>query len=264
MDAVIPILALKVATTASVIVAASVAGERFGPFWGALIACLPVSAGPAYVLLALDHDAAFIAGSALNSCIGIAATWVYLVVFVRLGGRYGLIATFTGALAAWFATAGMIRSVSWSISGALICDGLVLALAVRLTPRPALTTPSVRPLARPWLELPVRALLVGGFVVLVATVSGIIGSSATGLAAVFPVAMSSLALVMARRFGMPGATAALAASVQPMGGIAAAFAVLSATATRLGEWPALALALVVSMAWPGALVVIRRLRPPAG
>ena len=35
---------------------------------GALVATLPISAGPSYVFLALDHDAAFIAEGALASC----------------------------------------------------------------------------------------------------------------------------------------------------------------------------------------------------
>ncbi len=46
---------------------ASMVAERSGPLIGALVATLPVSAGPVYVFLALDHDAAFIAQSALAS-----------------------------------------------------------------------------------------------------------------------------------------------------------------------------------------------------
>ena len=34
---------------------------------GALVATLPISAGPSYIFLAIDHDAAFIAEGALAS-----------------------------------------------------------------------------------------------------------------------------------------------------------------------------------------------------
>ena len=54
-------LVLRMAVTAAFVVSASVITERAGPVIGALVATLPISAGPSYVFLALDHDAAFIA-----------------------------------------------------------------------------------------------------------------------------------------------------------------------------------------------------------
>ena len=43
-------LALKMALTAAIVVGASVAVERSGPFIGALIATLPTAAGAAYII----------------------------------------------------------------------------------------------------------------------------------------------------------------------------------------------------------------------
>ena len=60
-------LVLRMAITAAFVVTASVITERSGPVIGALVATLPISAGPSYVFLALDHDAAFIAEGALAS-----------------------------------------------------------------------------------------------------------------------------------------------------------------------------------------------------
>ncbi len=45
----------------------SIVPERSGPVTGALVATLPISAGPSYVFLAIDHDAAFIAQGALSN-----------------------------------------------------------------------------------------------------------------------------------------------------------------------------------------------------
>ena len=50
-------LALRMAITAAFVVSASVITEKSGPVIGALVATLPISAGPSYVFLALDHDA---------------------------------------------------------------------------------------------------------------------------------------------------------------------------------------------------------------
>src|SRR5579883_1439902 len=58
-------LAAKLAITAAFVVGAARTAERAGPLIGAMVATLPIAAGPAYVFLALDHDASFIAASAL-------------------------------------------------------------------------------------------------------------------------------------------------------------------------------------------------------
>ena len=48
-------LVLRMAITAAFVVSASVITERSGPVIGALVATLPISAGPSYVFLALDQ-----------------------------------------------------------------------------------------------------------------------------------------------------------------------------------------------------------------
>lgn len=67
-------LLLRMAVTAAFVVSASIIIERSGPVIGALVATLPISAGPSYVFLAMDHDAAFIAQGTLASIPVNAAT----------------------------------------------------------------------------------------------------------------------------------------------------------------------------------------------
>src|ERR1700693_3469567 len=81
-------LGLRMAITAAFVVSASVITERSGPVIGALIATLPISAGPSYVFLALDHDAAFIAQGTLASLpINAATIWLTLT-YVLLAQRH--------------------------------------------------------------------------------------------------------------------------------------------------------------------------------
>ena len=99
-------LLLRLITVIVLVVGASYAAERAGPFWGSIIATLPVAVGPAYVLLALDHDAAFIAASArasLASHMGLAA---FLLVYIKLAPRLPSLPSLAGALLAW-AMAGL-------------------------------------------------------------------------------------------------------------------------------------------------------------
>jgi hypothetical protein len=60
-------LVVKMGVTAAFVVIASMVAERAGPLVGAMVSTLPISAGPAYVFLALEHDNAFVAQSALTS-----------------------------------------------------------------------------------------------------------------------------------------------------------------------------------------------------
>src|ERR1700724_267840 len=94
-------LALRMAVTAAFVVSASVITERSGPVLGALVATLPISAGPAYVSLALDHDAAFIAEGALSS-LPINAVTIFLgLTYVVLAQRRSALVSFSGAVAVW-------------------------------------------------------------------------------------------------------------------------------------------------------------------
>src|SRR5581483_2244067 len=81
------LLALRMALAAALVVSASMVTERSGPVIGALIATLPISAGPSYVFLAIDHDAAFIAESALASFPINAVTMFYCLAYVFLAQR---------------------------------------------------------------------------------------------------------------------------------------------------------------------------------
>ena len=62
-------LIVKMAVTAGFVLVATVTAERAGPLVGGLVATLPISAGPVYIFLALDHDAHFIAQGALGSLV---------------------------------------------------------------------------------------------------------------------------------------------------------------------------------------------------
>src|SRR5882757_5628694 len=94
-------LALRMAVTAAFVVSASVITERSEPVIGALVATLPISAGPSYVFLALDHDAAFIAEAALASLSINAATVFLVLTYVVLAQRNSMIVSFCAAIAVW-------------------------------------------------------------------------------------------------------------------------------------------------------------------
>src|SRR5262249_52697387 len=75
-------LAPRMAVTAAFLVAATAVAERAGPFLGGLVATLPISAGPVYLFLSLDHDVHFVAASALASLVANAVTGLFALVYI--------------------------------------------------------------------------------------------------------------------------------------------------------------------------------------
>src|SRR6201981_1644376 len=91
-------LIVRMAAPAAFGVSASVIAERTGPVIGALVATLPISAGPSYVFLALDHDAAFIAEGAVARLAVNAATVFLCLTYVVLAQRHRMVVSFCAAL----------------------------------------------------------------------------------------------------------------------------------------------------------------------
>jgi uncharacterized membrane protein (GlpM family) len=251
-------LLARAAVSACVVVAATVAAESAGPFWGGLIVSLPVAAGPAYALLALQHDAAFIAASALGSFAVNAASFVFLAAMALLATRVHWGLALVGGLAAWVIAVLLIRCVDWDVCGAIALNlATILAslAATRSVQRNAGTPPG--PLRRRWFELPVRAVMVGAMVGAVVTGSHALGPMLTGMAAVFPVAFTSFALLMLPRVGGDIAAAIMVSALRAMPGLALALLTLHLAAVPLGAGVALAAALVPSLLWSAMLMLMR-------
>src|SRR5260221_14025852 len=133
--AVVLTLAFLMAVTAAFVVSASVITERSGPVIGALVATLPISAGPSYVFLALDHDAAFIAEGALAS-LPINAVTIFLgLTYVVLAQRRSAAVSFAGAVVVWIVLAALTRTVHWSLAGGLIANAVTFAICLPLLRR---------------------------------------------------------------------------------------------------------------------------------
>ena len=97
---------------------------------GALVATLPISAGPSYVFLALDHDAAFIAEGALASLPINAATIFLGLTYVLLAQRRSALFSWACAAAVWIALAVVVRMVHWSLIGGLAANAIAFAICI--------------------------------------------------------------------------------------------------------------------------------------
>jgi hypothetical protein len=244
-------LLLRMAVTAAFVVSASVITERSGPVIGALVATLPISAGPSYVFLALDHGADFIAEGALASLPINAVTIFLALTYVVLAQRRGALVSCAGAVVVWIVVAALSRTVHWSLAGGLMANAIAFAICLPLLRRfrhvrmPLFT--------RRWYDIPLRALLVSTLVATVTTLSGWVGPSVSGTMALFPVVFTSMMLILHPRIGGPPTAAVLANSGWGLMGLGIAIAVLHVAALRYGSVAALSLALATCVSWNLAL-----------
>jgi hypothetical protein len=240
-------LALRMAITAAFVVSASVITERSGPVIGALVATLPISAGPSYVFLALDHDAAFIAEGALASLPINAATVILALTYVVLAQRRNMLVSCGGAIAVWVALAMLVRTVHWSLAGGLIANAVAFAVCLPLMRR--FRHVKMPLITRRWYDIPLRASLVATLVAIVVTLSRWVGPVVSGTIALFPVVFTSMMLILHPRIGGKPTAAVIANGGWGLLGFGVAVAVLHLAALPFGSAIALSLALATCVSW---------------
>jgi uncharacterized membrane protein (GlpM family) len=246
-------LLAKAALTAAIIVSASLIVERGGPFLGAMVASLPTSVGAAYIVMAFEHTPQFIANSALGSLAANPAGITYAAVYALLARRHSLLMSLGVALLVWAIFASLLQFFQFDFWRALALNLVATAIAVPLTGavrRASFKKAEAAPRAY---DIPLRAAAVATFVVIVTTLSHSIGDFASGIFAVFPMAMSSFIVILHPRIGGP-ATSNVVAHVQvPMIGLIPTFASVHLLATVTGVWWSLLIALACSLLWNAAL-----------
>jgi hypothetical protein len=249
-------LVVRLIVSAAFVVVASFTAERAGVVVGAMISSLPISIGPAYVFLAIDHDAAFVATSALASLVSNAATTVFTVTYVFVAQRHGTWTSVAASLLSWVAVWIVFLPFTWTLTAATIVNLAFYAAAIPLVSRfrhAAMIVPQRR-----WYDLPLRAGLVATLVLAVILVSKRFGPTISGVVAAFPIVFSSLVVILHPRVGGRASAAVVANAIGGMVGFMIALVVFILTAETFGSPLALSLALCISVGWNLTLLFARR------
>jgi hypothetical protein len=241
-------LLAKMATSACVVVIASLVVERSGPLLGALVATLPISMGPAYLFLGMEHGAAFVSAAALASLPSVAGVGALVATYVVLAQRHGLALSLGAGLVGWLVVAVAGRAWAGTLPAAVMLNLVVYAagiLAVRAyRAGGAAAAPGKR-----WWDVPLRAAAVMAMIGATVLLGRIAGPEAAGVAALAPVVFASLAVILHPRLGGKPSAAVLANSMAPMVGFVGALSLLHLGAVPLGLPVALTAALVTCVGW---------------
>lgn len=249
-------LVVKLVATVAVVLLATLIAERAGPTIGAVVVALPISAGPAYVFLAIEHDDTFIAGSALNSLAINAMVCPLLLIGAALIPRIGLVAGLAMALVPWALGAYAIMRFGVSLPGALTLNAVSFAVALVLV-RPLLRQTHFRVGRRGAMDLVLR---VAAIVLVVATVivcGRLLGPAAAGIAAVLPIVWLSTAFMIHARLGPQACASILANGLMPMVGFVFALSAVATLAVPYGRTHALLFSLGLCVAWNLGLTFAR-------
>ena len=249
-------LTVKMAVTAGFVLAATVTAERVGPLIGGLVATLPIGAGPVYVFLAIDHDAHFIAQSAIASLAINAVNVIFALVYALLAQTRSRTASMSLAFLGWLVLASLVLTIHWTFAAVAVVNIVVLSACLWLV-RP-LRHVRVQGFRTRWTDMALRAGLVALLVGVVVTFSFQLGPGGSGILAVFPVVLISIMFILHNRVGGPAAAAVLANAVLGLVGFAFACTVLHFSADAFGSAIGLTLALATSVGWSLAVLLARR------
>ncbi len=240
-------LIVKMAITAGFVLAATVT---------ALVATLPLGAGPVYVFLAMDHDPHFLVQSAVSILAINAVNVLFALRYAWLAQMRPVGVSLGGAFLVWLVLALTVHSIQWSYAAAAIVNVVVIGASIFLA-RP------LRHVRMPvfharWTDLAMRAVLVATLVGITVTFSFQLGSGGSGILAVFPVILLSIMYILHKRVGGKPTAAVLANAPLGLAGFAGACTVLHFTAEPLGSAIGLSLALATSVGWSLLVLLARR------
>ncbi len=234
------LLALKIVVVPVLIVSVTLAGRRWGPRVGGVLASFPLVAGPVLIFFAIEQGTAFAADAARATLVSLAAVVTFSVVY----GWACLRATWWTSLAlAWVGFAVAIVTlhgrVRWSVTAAVLVASGSLALGKLVLPARRGTSAVGAPPA--W-DLPLRMLTAVGLVLTTTALAHRLGPAWSGALTPFPVALAILLSFLHAQQGAPATIRFLHAFFPGMFSFVAFLLVVAVSVARVGAWLGFALA----------------------
>ncbi|HEX7881642.1 MAG TPA: hypothetical protein VF499_02770 [Afipia sp.] len=246
-DVVLLQIVVRMIAAGTVVVIVSLVAERSGPAIGGVIAGLPVVLGPGFFFLLRDAEARFVSEAAVYSLLCLCATQVFLCVQVAIAARLTPVATVCLAIAAWAATAGLVRLLPPEPLIAITLFAIVTAAARVVSSwfrgseaRPALPQDQA--------IMIYRAVLAGSLVAATSVAASRVGARWSGLVMAFPVGYLVVSIAVRAQFGVGGLTQMLHSALLGTTSLAMFCFVLSNAALRLSPAAAFLIASFMSVA----------------
>ncbi len=221
------VLGLKLLLAPSLVVAASLAGRRWGPQLAGWVAGFPIIAGPISLFFALENGQAFGARAAQGTLTGIVSMSAYAVTYAWAARHWHWAPALLGGYAAFAVSTVTLRNLDFrDVMPHLAMAAVATATGLRLLPelRPAYRLPGG---AKG--DLPLRVIATAALVLLVTGMAAGLGPTLSGMLAPFPVAGTVLVVFAHREHGPEAAVRVLKGFLTALFAFASFFAVLGFT-----------------------------------
>lgn len=201
------ILALKLILAPLIIGGTSLAGRKWGPAVSGWLIGLPLTSGPIAFFLALSHDSAFVASTALGTLSGGISLVAFCLTYAWLGMRFKWPLSLTGAILSFtFAT---LLMQNFNMPLALTFCLVVLAILVGHWLMPKKVEIPVNQAKPSRWDIPARILIGTSFILGLTGIAPYIGPRLTGLLSVIPLYITILTVFAHRSQGGAGAASVL-------------------------------------------------------
>ena len=254
------ILALKLVVTPLLILAASLAGRRWGETVSGWFVGLPLTSGPVCFFLAVAQGPEFAATAALGCLAGAAAEAGFAVAYARTATRTRWPAALAAGSLAYFAAALLLGAAA--LPFVMLTGVVAAALAVGLTLLPRKRAAPLKLPAPPAWDIPARMAVATALVFGLTELAPWVGAKASGLMATYPAFAAVLAAFAHGARGPAAATGVLRGLLVGLFGFTGFFAVLALTLAPLGLAAAFAAATLVALAIQGLTFAALRRAPP--
>jgi len=251
-------LGVRMAAVAVFIIISALISERAGPFFGAMVASLPVYTGPVFLFLAIDHPPEFLAQVAVGSLGSCGVVPVFIILYALMArAGHGALPSLLVALVAWVSVAALVQLKDWSLVEALVFALPIYGVAI-LIGRSFTQAVALTPTGRSWRDLMLRVLMVTCVVGAVNAMSPFLPVKITGILSIMPTVMMSLILVLHGRIGGPATAALLIHAITGMVGMLLAVTLVGLTIVPWGPAASLSAGLAMSLSWNLTLIAIRQ------
>ena len=234
------LLTLKIVVVPALIVSVTLAGRRWGPRVGGVLASFPLVAGPVLIFFAIEQGDAFASDAARATLVSLVAVVTFSVVYAWACLR----APWWASLAlAWVGFAIAIvtlhSGLRWTVASAVIAASASLTVGKFVLPARRPTGVGAPPPA--W-DLPLRMITAVGLVLTTTALAHRLGPAWSGALTPFPVALAILLGFLHAQQGAPSTIRFLHAFLPGMWSFVAFLVVVAVSVARLGSWVGFVLA----------------------
>lgn len=249
------VLALKLLLTPTIMVAATLAGRRFGRAVSGWFIGLPLTSGPIALIFAVEHGHRFAAHAATGS-LGGAIAEVGFCLGYAFASRHSWQLAVLGGSAGFAAVAGVLEALSVGLRPAAILVLAACALAALMVGLSLVHGgPPVDDEVLPsrW-DIPARAIVTTAFLLALTALATTFGPSLSGLLAVYPLYSVVMAAFAHRSHGAAAARQVLRGLLFGLFSFVAFYCVLAIALPRIGTGAAFGCALVATLTVQAATI----------